>query len=241
MAKKHQTIIYGLRAALAVAEHRPEAIERVLYLPSRRMEIGPLLKATAAQRRPYREVQEADLEKVSKTNHHEGVVVVALPLPYSRLDDVLANPRGSGVIIALDGVSNPHNQGAILRTAAWFGAQAMLLSAPGRAVNAATLRVSEGGAEVVPCVASDHLTEPLKRLRRAGFTVVAAQQNQKGLKLNGKWPKPVVLVMGHERNGISKPVSELCHHKIGIPGSGAMESLNVSVAAGILMAYAFGG
>ncbi|MCA9544122.1 MAG: hypothetical protein KC613_07015, partial [Myxococcales bacterium] len=72
MARRKEGLVYGLHACLAVAEHRPEAILRVFHHRSRRVELGPLLKATAAQRRPYREVPAEDLEKLAGTQHHEG-------------------------------------------------------------------------------------------------------------------------------------------------------------------------
>jgi TrmH RNA methyltransferase len=237
---KSDTVIYGVRAALAVAAHRPQAIRRVLFDRQTSKAIGPLLKATAAQRKPYREAEEEDLRQVANTVHHEGVVVVATPLPFIGLDAFIDRLPPDGLVVALDGVRNPHNQGAILRTAAWFGATGVVLSTAERHVNSAAIRVSQGGAEMVPCVGVGRLGPALRRLRERGYALVAADQEATQSALEARPVRPVCLVMGNEAEGLARPVLEFCDRRITIPGTGAIESLNVSVAAGILMSMVTG-
>ena len=237
---KSDTVIYGVRAALNVAVHRPQAIRRVLFDRQTSKAIGPLLKATAAQRKPYREAEEEDLRQVAKTVHHEGVVVVAAPLPFTRIDTFIDHLPPDGFVVALDAVNNPHNQGAILRTAAWFGAAGVVLSTTERHVNSAAIRVSQGGAEMLPCVGVARLGPVLRRLRERGYAVVAADQNAPQSGFEAPPARPVCLVMGNEAEGLARPVLDLCDRRISIPGTGAIESLNVSVAAGILMSMVTG-
>ena len=140
----------------------------------------------------------------------------------------------------LDGVENPHNLGSILRTAAHFGVAAVA----GKAgelppLSPAAVRVAEGGAEIVPVC---DLAEPagdLRRLAAAGFTIVAASSHR-GLapaatRLAGK----IVLVLGSEGKGVSPVIARVATAHVCIPGTGSVESLNVSVAAGILLAEAW--
>ena len=235
MSRK-ESLVYGVRAALALADHRPEAIIRVLHTADVRHQVGGLLKATARVRRPYREVEREELDRAAGTVHHEGVLVVAQPLatlPFGRFIDRL--PKRP-VLLALDRVSNPHNHGAILRSMAWFGADALLTSDSRGTVNPAAIRVSQGGAERVPTVRAPDLPAALKNLGERGVVIVAADQSgTTGLdSIVGQ--RPICWVMGNEGDGLSEEVKAVCTHRASIPGTGHIESLNVSVAAGILLA-----
>jgi TrmH RNA methyltransferase len=234
-----EALVYGRNAALALATHRPDAIHRVLHDGSCRVEIGPLLKAAAARRKPYREIPAEELEKVAKSTHHEGVVVVADPLPLIELPDLLDQMKRGDVLLALDGVGNPHNLGAILRSAAWFGAAGVIFPRedPRQAtLSAAALRVAQGGAEVVPCCGVNDLARALAHLADQGITLAGADQRADRGLFDGPLPRPLCLVMGNESTGLSPAVARTCHGFVRIPGTGQVESLNVAVSAGILLA-----
>lgn len=237
---RDDAVIFGLRAALAVAQHRPEAIRRVFHDESRRRAIGPLLKATAALRRPYREVPSDELERVAGTVHHEGVVVVCDPLPLLEVDDMIEGMPADGVLLALDDVTNPHNQGAIVRSAAWFGAGVLLGGETGP-LNPAAVRVAQGGAELAPVAATANLAGALRRLVERGIPVIGADQNAKRRLLAQPLPRPVCLVLGNETHGLSAEVRAVCNGTVRIAGTDAVESLNVAVSAGILLAAAMAG
>lgn len=240
MAREKATIVCGLHAAMAVLRHRPDAIRRVYYAPSRRHEVGPLLKHTAGLRRPYNEVEPDELEAVAGTVHHEGVVVVSDPIEHVPLDALLRALPRDAVLVALDGVGNPHNVGAILRSAAWFGAAGLIvpLDDPRQAaLSPAAVRVARGGAEVVPVVGVPALPAALRRLADAGVTLVAVEAETGPSPLEGEaLPRPCCLVLGSEDQGLTPAVRVACKRRVSIPGTGAVESLNVSVAAGILLA-----
>lgn len=233
-----EAVVYGLRAALAVAEHRPAAIRRVFHHEKLRRDIGPLLKAAAAHRRPYREVTREELKKLAGGVHHEGVVVFADPLPLRDLSTLELPP--DALVLALDDVGNPHNMGAILRSCAWFGVHALVVPRTDgqAALSAAAVRVAQGGAEVVPVVAVDDLPAALVILRGRGLRVVGADQRARPLEFTRPLPRPLCLVLGNESRGLHGATQTACDFRISIPGSGPVESLNVSVAAGILLAAA---
>ncbi|MCO5166301.1 MAG: RNA methyltransferase [Planctomycetes bacterium] len=238
--RERPTIVCGLHAALAVLRHRPGAIRRVYHAASRRHELGALLKHTAALRRPYNEVAPEELEAVAGTVHHEGVVVVTDPLEYVPLPALLRALPADGVLLALDGVGNPHNVGAILRSAAWFGAAGLVLPLDDprqAALSPAAVRVARGGAEVVPVVGVPALVPALRQLAAAGVTLVAAEAETGESPLVGPpLPRPCCLVLGAEDQGLTPAARVACSRRLSIPGTGAVESLNVSVAAGILLA-----
>ena len=236
---KRDAIIYGLRAVLALAQHRPEAILRVLYLDELKMQIGPLLKATAANRKPYRVVEKSDLDRLCNTAHHEGVAVVATPFGLPMLTEVSA--LGSAKrLIALDDVENPHNVGAVARTAAWFGYDGLILRTDAKNLNPAAIRVSQGGVFALQCFRTRNLPGLLKRLAQTGHSVVGLTQRAPDI-IDAVMPSDAFcLVLGNERSGLSKETHQVCGQKVRIGGSGQVESLNISVAAGIAMAHFIG-
>lgn len=236
--RRNEQVVSGLNAALAVARHRPESIVRVLFHRDRRMDVGPLLKAAAAQRRPYREVPAEDLEKVTQSTHHEGVAVVTTPLPLMAFDEVIERSAGgTPLLLALDGIGNPHNLGSILRSAAWFGVNAVIFaSQPGQAVlSQAVFRTAEGGAEVVPCCGVEDLADALVALSFAGVPSLGADQRADRSRWDRGLVRPVCLVLGSEGEGLSPAVRRACTDLVSIPGVGGVESLNVGVAAGALL------
>lgn len=239
MARDDATI-FGLRAALAVGRHRPEAIHRVFHDEARRRAVGPLLKATAAHRRPYREVPPDELARIAGSVHHEGVVVVCDPLPLLPVGDMLDGMPDDGVLLALDDVDNPHNHGAIIRSAAWFGAGVLLGGVEGP-LNPAAVRVAQGGAELTPVAATRNLAGALQRLGEQGVPVVGADQHAKRRLFELPLPRPLCIVLGNEAHGLSNDVRAACSSTVRIGGTDAVESLNVAVSAGILLAAAMAG
>ncbi|ELQ15783.1 tRNA/rRNA methyltransferase, partial [Xanthomonas translucens DAR61454] len=153
-ANRGELRLYGLNAVRAVYARRPEAIRKLYLAEARIPALQPLLKWCAANRVGYRVVEEADLNKLAASAHHEGVVadvVRAEPLPLTAWLQTLA--PGPALALWLDGVGNPHNFGAILRSAAHFGAAAILLPDTATlALSGAAARVAEGGAEALPLV-----------------------------------------------------------------------------------------
>ncbi|MCB9541735.1 MAG: RNA methyltransferase [Myxococcales bacterium] len=235
---RDEAVIFGLRAALAVAARRPHAIRRAFHDKKRRRDVAPLLQATAAERRPYREVDDAELARITGTVHHEGVAVVCDPLPLLTPETLLAGLPDDGVCLALDGVDNPHNHGAILRSAAWFGIGGVLLGTPADTLNPAAIRVAQGGAEVTPIAAAADLPRALTRYRDRGLAIVGADHNAQTALFDRPLPRPLCLVLGNEATGLSPAVRKLCTATVRIPGAAGVESLNVSVSAGILLAAA---
>lgn len=236
---KRDAIVYGLRAALALAEHRPSAILRVLYLDELKMEIGALLKATAAHRKPYRVVEQSDLDRLCGTTHHEGVAVVASPFGLPMLNDV-EQLGGARRVIALDDVVNPHNVGAVARTAAWFGYDALILKTEAKNLNPAAIRVSQGGVFLLKCFRARNLSNLLRHLNEKGHRTYGLSQHASQSLATVTVSPQFCLVLGNERQGLSKDTHQACGTKVRIGGSGQMESLNISVAAGIAMSHFIG-
>jgi len=236
-------MFHGLRACEAIFAKRPETIVRVYLTEARRRQFARLLEWCARQRKGFQVVADENLERLTKSIHHEGVAILAAAVPRWTLDELLTRVATSatpGPLVYLDGVQNPHNLGSILRTAAHFGAAAIV----GRAgelppLSPAAVRVAEGAADHVPvCDLADPVAD-LRRLATSGFRIVATSSHRgkplADVPLGGR----VVIVLGSEGEGVSRPIEALAAECVQIPGTGAVESLNVGVACGVALAEAW--
>jgi TrmH RNA methyltransferase len=234
---------HGVRACEALFARRPGDIIRVYVAEERRRQFAALLDHCAKARLGFQVVAQENLARISASTHHEGIVILARACPRWGMPDLLRaieERRLKGPLLYLDGIQNPHNLGAILRTAAHFGTAAVLGSHGDLPpLSPAAVRVAEGAAEHVPvCDLADPRAD-LVWLKQLGFRVVATSSHRGSpvspKSLGGK----IVLVLGSEGEGVSKPIAALADEAVQIPGTGAVESLNVSVACGILLAEAW--
>ena len=236
---RNEVRLYGLNAIQAVFEKRPEAIRKVYLTEDRLSVLKPLLAWCVENKVGYRLVDETDLQKLAQSQHHEGVVAEVLRQPELPLQDFLDElPAGPQCLVWLDGVGNPHNLGAILRSCAHFGAAAVLI--PSRDpinVSGAAARVAEGGAESVSLVRLPERTlDGITVLKRNGFAVFATVVDGGESLFAVDMPERVVWMIGAEGEGMDRSLAELADQQISIPGSGAVESLNVSAATAVWLA-----
>lgn len=230
--------LHGLNAVRAMFARRPSALRKLYLAEARIPQLQPLLKWCVAHRIGYRVVAEADLQKLAGSAHHEGVVAdVAREAPQPLSSWLRELPDGPCCALWLDGVGNPHNLGAILRSAAHFGVSAILLpKASTLALSGAAARVAEGGAEAVPFVRLGREDNSLAQLRGAGFTLAATVVRGGGDAFAARLPARLVYVMGAEGEGMSPALAAACDLRLSIPGTGAVESLNVAAATAVLLA-----
>jgi TrmH RNA methyltransferase len=235
-------MFHGLRACEALFARRPPAIVRVYLTEARRRQFAKLTEWCVRERKGFQVVADDNLERLTKSIHHEGVAILAAALPRWTLDDLLAHVTAAtpGPLVYLDGVQNPHNLGSILRTAAHFGAAAIV----GRAgelppLSPAAVRVAEGAAEFVPvCDLADPVAD-LKRLAKSGFRVVATSSHRGKPLTEARLGGRTVIVLGAEGEGVSRAIEAAETECAKISGTGAVESLNVGVACGVMLAEAW--
>ncbi|NYF36669.1 TrmH family RNA methyltransferase [Stenotrophomonas sp. JAI102] len=235
--------LYGWNAVQALFEHRPQALRKLYLTEALIPRMQPVLKWCVANRVGYRVVEDGDLNKLAATTHHEGLVADVLRAPMLELEEWLATLPADAPVLALwlDGVGNPHNFGAILRSAAHFGVAGLLLP-PGAtlALSGAAARVAEGGAESVPLVRLPALPEAMAQLRAAGLSLAATLVEGGDDLFASTLPARLVYVMGAEGEGMDRELAQACDHQVSIPGTGAVESLNVASATAVLLAQWFG-
>lgn len=187
------------------------------------------------------EVQRGELDRLTNGAIHQGIALQVPPFSYTHPDDLLAAANESeepALLVALDGVTDPRNLGAVIRSAAAFGAQGVLLPQRRAAgVTAVAWRTSAGTAAKLPVAVATNLTRTLRDWASKGLMVV-------GLDADGSITSddlsiatgPVVVVVGSEGRGLSRLVRETCDETVSIPMAAGVESLNASVAAGIVLA-----
>jgi TrmH RNA methyltransferase len=224
--------IHGRHACRALFERRPQSIVRVYLTAELTKPFGDLLHACAAHRLPYKVVTPEELEKLTESKHHEGICIVAMPRPARPLAELLRVP-GPAIFVALAEVGNPHNLGAILRIAAHFGARAAIVA--GKGVSPAAYRTSQGGAEAVEVLGVDDLAAALDACRKAGYVVCASSSHEGRDLYAERLPARAVVLLGSEGEGVPRPLLQRADLILRIPGTGAVESLNVASAAAVIL------
>ena len=229
--------ICGLAAVRALFERDPDRVERLFFAPRLMPEVGAFRRTLANARKPYREIDGAELARVAGTVLHGGVVAIARPRPPLDLDPQAAREwaRDGKPLLILDGVGNPHNLGAIARSAAFFGLERIVLAdRPGQALPSdAAYRVAEGGLEHLDIYRAP-LPAALSGLRPV-YRVVGTSLAKGSLGLERSGDRPAALILGNEETGLDAATLAACDETVRIPGSGRVQSLNVASAAAILI------
>ncbi|MGH8302604.1 MAG: 23S rRNA (guanosine(2251)-2'-O)-methyltransferase RlmB [Steroidobacteraceae bacterium] len=244
-ADSHQgsQTIYGLHAVRVMLQKHPERVTAVRIAEGRddprAREIDELARRSQI---PVQRVDAQVLKQKLGDVAHQGVVAEISPLPPWTEDDLLAaveaaaqTPRAP-LILALDGVQDPHNLGACLRTADACGALAVVVPRDRAAhVTPVVRKVAVGAAETTPVVPVTNLVRTLKLLKEAGLWVVGADSEAEKPAHEADLKGAVVLTLGAEGAGLRHLTRQTCDWMVRLPQLGAVESLNVSVAAGMLL------
>ncbi|HZP67469.1 MAG TPA: TrmH family RNA methyltransferase [Rudaea sp.] len=230
--------VHGFNACMAVFAKRPHDVRKVYLVESRIGDLKPVLAWCAQRRLGYRIVEPQDLEKLTQTQHHEGVcfeVRRRTPLGISTLLKVIPAAPKPVLLVWLDGVGNPHNFGAVLRSAANFGVHGALLSQDSAlSLSGAAYRVAEGGAEFVPIAQIVPGEDVLGALRNAEIALAATVPREGESLYGARLPKRLCLVLGAEGTGLRRGLVDRADLHLTIPGTGAVESLNVAASAAVL-------
>lgn len=235
--RQEETRIYGENACQAMFKNRPDAIVRAWFLQSVTPRFRDALKWMAANRKAYHVVDDEELEKASGTEHHGGVCFIIKKRGGMDVEAYLQQAPAKDCVLALEDVGNPHNLGGIMRSCAHFGVQGVILQDAGMLESGAAIRTAEGGAEHIKAIDADGLSTTLNKFRQAGYTIVTTSSHKGSLDIaKAQLPEKMVLVLGQERDGLSDSVWDEGDMSLYIGGTGKVESLNVSVATGVMLA-----
>lgn len=230
---------YGFHACMALWKSRPDAILRV-YLEQRQVkDAAALLKWCASKNKPYHVVSPEEMLKISNSVHHEGLCVVAQELTgitFAQCFEQLKKNKNPHCLLYIDEVQNPHNVGSIMRVCAHFGISYILAESKTLPkISPSTYRIAQGGAECVTLVGLGDGKAAFLQLASIGFITVATSSHTGKNLYHYSFPLRTVIVMGSESEGVKASTFKSSQETLYIPGSGLVESLNVSVATGLLL------
>lgn len=231
--------VCGFNACLAVFAQRRKDIIRVYATNARLPQIGELLSWCAENRRAYHLVPEEELEKITQSQHHEGICLLTRRGEAPKFGFFVGRERiatGPRCLVLLENVGNPHNLGAIVRVAAHFGVHGILLAGDSPSLSPAVYRTAEGGLEYVPVIRIGDPVAAVATFREAGFACISTSSHTGANLGTMPLPEKTLFLLGSENEGLSPRLLDATTQCVRIPGTGAVESLNVATATAVLLA-----
>lgn len=232
--------VYGLHAINALLEHNPASILQLYVQAGRHDErIKSVVDQAAALNLPVELCPRAELDQKADAVH-QGVIALCKPIKLEKnetfLTQLIQNLNHPPLLLVLDGITDPHNLGACLRSAEAAGVDAVIVPKDKSALMNSTVRkVASGAAEIVPFVVVTNLSRCLQNLQKLGVWVLGtASEAERSLYL-ADLKGPLALVLGSEAKGLRRLTRENCDALLSIPLAGEVSSLNVSVSAGICL------
>ncbi|HEX2058791.1 MAG TPA: 23S rRNA (guanosine(2251)-2'-O)-methyltransferase RlmB [Actinomycetota bacterium] len=229
-------VIWGRRPVLEILKSG-RGVDRILVARELAPSgiVGEIRRRAEAAAVPLRLVPKSEVAKAAGSVNHQGVVAFTAKYRYAPLDQILAAPDAR--VLFLDGVTDPHNLGSLLRSADGAGFHGVVLPARRSAgVTGAVRRVAAGAAEVVPVARVSSLGSALEHAKKAGLWIVGLDEDaEQEVWTSELLEPPVGLVLGAEDRGISKGVAGRCDGVVKIPSAGHLASLNVAVAGAVAM------
>ena len=185
------------------------------------------------------EKDKKDMEKIANNKNYQGVIAFVPPFSYCEIEDILEYAKGKNedpFILILDGIEDPHNLGAIIRTAETAGVNGIIIPKRRSAsVNSTVSKVSSGAVEYMKIARVTNITDAIDKLKREGLWICGTDINTDKYYYNQDLTGPIGIVIGNEGKGISDKVKKNCDFLVKIPMMGRVTSLNASVSTGIII------
>lgn len=235
----YQDQIEGRNAVLELLESDRDINKIFLAKGEKHGSINKIISLAKEKKAVIVEVDRAKLNQMARSDNHQGVIAIVPPFDYCEVEDILDEAKKKQekpFILILDGIEDPHNLGAIIRTAETAGVHGIII--PKRRacnVNSTVYKVSAGAAEHVKIARVNNLNETIKYLKENDIWVCGTDMDARNYYYNEKFDGPIAIVIGSEGFGMSRLVKENCDFLVKIPMKGKITSLNASVSAGIVM------
>ncbi|MGB6977242.1 MAG: 23S rRNA (guanosine(2251)-2'-O)-methyltransferase RlmB [Gammaproteobacteria bacterium] len=233
-----ETIVYGLHAVKMLLRQHPNSIRQLLLQEHwQNPELQKLLKQVEALAITVQTLPKRRLDQLTQEAVHQGVVALCASVTdYKEMDlpELIASIKGPALLLILDGVQDPHNLGACLRSANAFGVHAVI-APKDRAVGITSVvrKVASGAVELTPLIPVTNLARTLRWLKEQGIWLYGADETATKRVSGVDFTGPAALVLGAEGKGLRRLTRELCDILVQIPTVGVVSSLNVAVATGI--------
>lgn len=233
-------VIYGINPVLEALRSEEASLERVLVAKGRGgSALEPVLELAGQRGIAVQYVDRREIDRLAGRESHQGVAALGRPFRYVSLEEAAGEGRGledRRLVVILDGVTDPQNLGAIIRTACCFGATGIVIpehrAAP---VTPAVMKASAGAAGLIPVARVGNLAQALDMLKEMGFWVYGTDATGGVDVAEADVRGDTAVVMGSEGSGLRPLIRRKCDFLLTIPMGGSFDSLNVSVAAGILL------
>lgn len=243
---KSSQVIYGINPLWEAIKDNHREILKIAVTPGKKGDqVLKILEEAARFSVPVMEVERAKLDRLTGSGVHQGIVGMIRPYAYVDLEEILQHPQQTlhgQIVVVLDSITDPHNLGAIIRTAHCFGAAGVIIPQDRSAsVTPTVVKASSGAAHHVRVAMVANLSRTIDTLKEKGFWVygtdAGAELDLRSADFSGK----IALVMGSEGQGLRDLIRKKCDFLLSIPMIGRIGSLNVSVATGIVMHEIFHG
>ena len=240
-----ESVLAGRNAVLEALQREPHRLERIC-VQTASQGLSAFWKLAAQSGVPVQQLPRAALQRMAGKAVHQGVVAIRSAIAYQDVDAMLAaiapslddvkqlRPR----LLMLDGIQDPRNYGAIVRSAVAFGVAGIIVPARGMApLSPAMIKASSGTASRIPIARTGSLAAQVPALQERGYYVYGASTRAGASLWSLDWDRPTALVIGSEGHGLRRETARVCDGMVSIPMPGDVASLNASVAAGILLAF----
>jgi 23S rRNA (guanosine2251-2'-O)-methyltransferase len=231
------SVIYGINAVTEALKATPEKIERIcVERGQKNSRIQDIVDLARLKHVRISFEERSWLDRKAEGARHQGILCFAAEMPSFDSEDILAQAKNPGLLVVLDGVEDPHNLGAILRSAEAAGADGVILPQHrSAALSATVVKASAGAVSHIKLARIPNLAQFIESLKKKGFWVAGLDADSDKAIWELDLTVPTALILGNEGKGLHRLVKEKCDYVVSLPIRGVVSSYNVSVAAGIAL------
>ena len=239
MKEEYSDQVEGRNAVLELLESQKDINKLFIESGEKHGSINKIIAKAKERKVIIIEKDKKQMKEMARTENYQGVIAIVPPFEYCEVEDIIEEAKSKNedpFILILDGIEDPHNLGAIIRTAETAGVHGIIIPKRRAAsVNSTVNKVSAGATEYMKIARVNNITETIKNLKKNDIWVCGTDMDAKSYYYQENYKMPIAIVIGSEGFGISRLVKENCDFMVKIPMKGKITSLNASVSAGIII------